>query len=180
MTFTKLAAASSDPPEPVTDRLRLAVAAYLALLHGLLPRAHRIRAALLPGWCAERGLDPLAARAACTSGAFSPLIGRQGRDSGTVLYLAAGAVALYPCRGLADGSRGARARPPERAGPAAGSAAPSRRDEDHRRGMNQFRARRRCPVAAPAAGPGRQMRNGEQSRWCSGPGTRAGMRGRDD
>ena len=30
MTSTPLAPASSDPPEPFTDRLRLAVAAYLA------------------------------------------------------------------------------------------------------------------------------------------------------
>ena len=28
MTFTELAPAASDPPEPFTDRLRLAVAAY--------------------------------------------------------------------------------------------------------------------------------------------------------
>jgi hypothetical protein len=33
-----------------------------------------------------------------------------GRDSGTVLYLAGGAAALYRCRGLADGGRGVRAR----------------------------------------------------------------------
>ena len=40
-TCTELAFAPSDPPEPFTDRLRLAVAAYLA-------------------WFAERALDPLA------------------------------------------------------------------------------------------------------------------------
>jgi hypothetical protein len=34
MTFTELAPAASDPPEPFTDRLRLAVAAYLARFKG--------------------------------------------------------------------------------------------------------------------------------------------------
>jgi hypothetical protein len=34
MTFTELAPAPSDPPEPFTDRLRLAVAAYLARFKG--------------------------------------------------------------------------------------------------------------------------------------------------
>ena len=39
MTFTELAPAASDPPEPFTDRLRLAVAAYLARFKGS-SRAH--------------------------------------------------------------------------------------------------------------------------------------------
>ena len=34
MTSTSLAPASSDPPEPFTDRLRLAAAAYLARFKG--------------------------------------------------------------------------------------------------------------------------------------------------
>ena len=34
MTFTELASAASDLPEPFTDRLRLAVAAYLARFKG--------------------------------------------------------------------------------------------------------------------------------------------------
>ena len=34
MTFTQLAPAASDPPGPFTDRLRLAVAAYLARFKG--------------------------------------------------------------------------------------------------------------------------------------------------
>ncbi len=34
MNFTELASAPSDPPEPFTDRLRLAVAAYLARFKG--------------------------------------------------------------------------------------------------------------------------------------------------
>jgi hypothetical protein len=54
--------AASELPEPFTDRLRLAVAAYLARFKGS-PRAHTesdLRCYLAR--CAERGLDPLAAR----------------------------------------------------------------------------------------------------------------------
>jgi hypothetical protein len=61
-TFTQLASAPSDPPEPFTDRLRLAVAACLARFKGS-SRQHTesdLRCYLC--WCAERGLDPLAAR----------------------------------------------------------------------------------------------------------------------
>jgi integrase/recombinase XerD len=62
MTFTELAPAASEPPGPFTDRLRLAVAAYLARFKGS-SRAHTesdLRCYL--AWCAERGLDPLAAQ----------------------------------------------------------------------------------------------------------------------
>jgi hypothetical protein len=62
MTFTELAPAPSDPAEPFTDRLRLAVAAYLARFKGL-SREHTesdLRCCL--AWCAERGVDPLAAQ----------------------------------------------------------------------------------------------------------------------
>jgi integrase/recombinase XerD len=63
MTFTEMAPAASDPrPEPFTGRLRLAVAAYLARFKGS-SRAHTesdLRCYL--SWCAERGLDPLAAQ----------------------------------------------------------------------------------------------------------------------
>jgi integrase/recombinase XerD len=61
-TFTQLAQASSDPPEPFTDQLRLAVAAYLARFKGS-SREHTesdLRCHL--SWCTERGLDPLAAK----------------------------------------------------------------------------------------------------------------------
>jgi hypothetical protein len=61
MTFTELAPAASDPPEPFTDRLRLAVAAYLARFKAS-SRAHTesdLRCYL--SWCAEHGLDALAA-----------------------------------------------------------------------------------------------------------------------
>ena len=62
-TFTALTPAPSDPPEPFTDRLRLAVAAYLARFTGSSRREHTesdLRCYLT--WCAECGLDPLAAR----------------------------------------------------------------------------------------------------------------------
>ena len=62
MTFTELAPAASDLPEPFTGRLRLAVAAYLARFKGS-SRAHTasdVRCYL--SWCAERGLDRLAAQ----------------------------------------------------------------------------------------------------------------------
>ena len=61
MNFTELASVPSDPV-PFTDQLRLAVAAYLARFKGS-SREHTesdLRCYLV--WCAERGLDPLAAR----------------------------------------------------------------------------------------------------------------------
>ena len=62
MTFTELAPAASELPQPFTDRLRLAVAAYLARFKGS-SRAHTesdLRCYL--SWCAEHGLDALAAQ----------------------------------------------------------------------------------------------------------------------
>jgi integrase/recombinase XerD len=62
MNFTELASAPSDPLVPLTDRLRLAVAGYLARFKGS-SRYHTesdLRCYL--AWCAERGLDPLSAR----------------------------------------------------------------------------------------------------------------------
>ena len=62
MTFTELASVPTDPLAPFTDRLRLAVAAYLARFKGS-SREHTesdLRCYLT--WCAERGLDPLTAR----------------------------------------------------------------------------------------------------------------------
>jgi hypothetical protein len=52
----------SRPLAPFTDRLRLAVAAYLTRVKGT-SRTHTesdLRCYLV--WCAERGLDPLAAQ----------------------------------------------------------------------------------------------------------------------
>ena len=64
MTFTELASVPSDPAAPSTDRLRLAVAAYLARFKGS-SREHTesdVRCYLT--WCAELGLDPPAAQRA--------------------------------------------------------------------------------------------------------------------
>jgi hypothetical protein len=62
MNFTDLASVPSRPLAPFTDRLRLAVAAYLTRFKGT-SRTHTesdLRCYLV--WCAERGLDPLAAQ----------------------------------------------------------------------------------------------------------------------
>ena len=60
--FTELAFAPSDPPEPFTDRLRLAVAAYLARFKGSSREHTESDLRCYLAWCAERGLDPLAAQ----------------------------------------------------------------------------------------------------------------------
>src|SRR5690348_5211757 len=62
MTFTDLASLPSDPPAPFTDQLRLAVAAYLARFKGASRYHTRSDLRCYLAWCAERGLDPLAAR----------------------------------------------------------------------------------------------------------------------
>ncbi len=62
MNFAELDSFPADPPAPITDQLRLAVAAYLARFKGS-SREHTasdLRCYL--SWCAERGLAPLAAR----------------------------------------------------------------------------------------------------------------------
>jgi integrase len=62
MSFPELQSGSSDHLEPFTDQLRLAVAAYLARFKGS-SREHTasdLRCYL--SWCAQRDLDPLAAR----------------------------------------------------------------------------------------------------------------------
>ena len=62
MNFTELPFAPVDHLAPFTDQLRLAVAAYLARFKGF-SREHTgsdLRSYL--AWCAQRGLDPLAAR----------------------------------------------------------------------------------------------------------------------
>jgi len=61
-TFTELAPAPSDPPEPFTDQLRLAVAAYLARFKGSSREHTESDLRCYVSWCAERGLDPLAVR----------------------------------------------------------------------------------------------------------------------
>jgi integrase/recombinase XerD len=61
-TFTQLTRASSHPPEPFTDQLRLAVAAYLARFKGSSREHTESDLRCYLAWCAERGLDPLAAQ----------------------------------------------------------------------------------------------------------------------
>ena len=62
MTFTELACVPSDPLAPFTDRLRLAVAAYLARFKGSSRRCTESDLRCYLAWCAEYGLDPLAAQ----------------------------------------------------------------------------------------------------------------------
>jgi hypothetical protein len=62
MTFTELAPAPSDPPEPFTDRLRLAVAAYLARFKGSSREHTESDLRCYLAWCAGHGPDPLAAQ----------------------------------------------------------------------------------------------------------------------
>jgi integrase len=61
-TFTQLTSALSHPPEPFTDQLRLAVAAYLARFKGSSRQHTESDLRCYLSWCAERGLDPLAAQ----------------------------------------------------------------------------------------------------------------------
>jgi integrase len=61
-TFAQLAPAPSDPPDPFTDRLRLAVAAYLARVKGSSREHTESDLRCYLSWCAERGLDPLSAQ----------------------------------------------------------------------------------------------------------------------
>src|SRR5438876_504493 len=62
MTFTELASVPSGPLAPFTDQLRLAVAAYLARFKGSSREHTESDLRCFLTWCAERGLDPLAAR----------------------------------------------------------------------------------------------------------------------
>jgi integrase/recombinase XerD len=60
--FTELSSVSSDRPVPLTDQLRLAVAAYLTRFKGSSRDHSESDLGCFLAWCAERGLDPLAAR----------------------------------------------------------------------------------------------------------------------
>jgi integrase/recombinase XerD len=62
MNFTDLATVSSDRLVPVADPLRLAVAAYLARFKGSSREHTESDLRCFLTWCAERGLEPLAAR----------------------------------------------------------------------------------------------------------------------
>jgi integrase/recombinase XerD len=61
-TFTQLILTPSDPPEPFTDQLRLAVAAYLARFKGSSREHTESDLRCYLSWCAEHALDPLAAQ----------------------------------------------------------------------------------------------------------------------
>src|SRR5215472_14677898 len=62
MNFTELTSASSDHPVPFADQLRLAVAAYLARFKGSSRDHTESDLRCFITWCAQHGLDPLAAR----------------------------------------------------------------------------------------------------------------------
>ena len=62
MTFTGLAFAPSGRPTPFTGRLRLAATACLARFKGSSREHTESDLRCYLAWCAERGLDPLAAR----------------------------------------------------------------------------------------------------------------------
>jgi site-specific recombinase XerD len=60
--FTELTSVALDRLVPFTDQLRLAVAAYLARFKGSSRDHTESDLRRFLSWCAERGLDPLAAR----------------------------------------------------------------------------------------------------------------------
>jgi integrase/recombinase XerD len=62
MNFPDLASFPSDRPATFTDQLRLAVAAYLARFKGSSREHTESDLRCYLAWCAERSLDPLAAR----------------------------------------------------------------------------------------------------------------------
>jgi integrase/recombinase XerD len=62
MAFSDLATLPSDPPALLPDQLRLAVGAYLARFKGSSREHTESDLRCYLAWCAERGLDPLAAR----------------------------------------------------------------------------------------------------------------------
>jgi integrase/recombinase XerD len=62
MNFPDLTSVPSDPLVPFADRLRLAVAAYLARFTGASREHTESDLRCYLSWCAERGLDPMSAR----------------------------------------------------------------------------------------------------------------------
>jgi integrase/recombinase XerD len=60
--FTELVSVPSDRPVPFTDQLRPAAAAYLARFKGSSRDHTESDLRCFLAWCAQRGLDPLAAR----------------------------------------------------------------------------------------------------------------------
>jgi hypothetical protein len=62
LNLTDLALVPSQPVAPFTDRLRLAVAAYLARFTGTSRRCTESDLRCYLAWCAEQNMDPLAAQ----------------------------------------------------------------------------------------------------------------------
>jgi hypothetical protein len=62
VTFIERAPTPSRPLVTFTDQLRLAVAAYLARFKGSFREHTESDLRCYLAWCAEQGLDPLAAR----------------------------------------------------------------------------------------------------------------------
>jgi integrase/recombinase XerD len=60
--FAELTSTSSDRLVPYTDQLRLAVVGYLARFKGTSREHTEFDLRCYLTWCAERGLDPLAAQ----------------------------------------------------------------------------------------------------------------------
>ena len=62
ISYRELTLSPSERPGPAADRLRLAVAAYLARFKGSSREHTQSDLRCYIAWCPERGLDPLAAR----------------------------------------------------------------------------------------------------------------------
>ncbi len=62
LNLTDLASVPPEPLAPFTDRLRLVVAAYLARFKGISRNRTESDLRCYLTWCAERGLDPVAAQ----------------------------------------------------------------------------------------------------------------------
>jgi hypothetical protein len=62
MNFPDLASVPSDHSEPLTAQLPMAVAAYLARFTGSFREHTESDLRCYLTWCAEHGMDPLAAR----------------------------------------------------------------------------------------------------------------------
>jgi hypothetical protein len=62
MSFPDLTSVPADHPAPFADQLRLAVAAYLARFAGTSRQHTESDLRCYLSWCAERDLEPLAAR----------------------------------------------------------------------------------------------------------------------
>jgi hypothetical protein len=86
MTFTEPASAPSAAPAPFTDRLRLAVAAYLARFKGSSRKHTESDLRCYLAWCAEQRLDPLAAQ--------QPHLELFSCGRGTVLPMRVGALCI--------------------------------------------------------------------------------------